>query len=67
MILAFFIDQIQQRCCVQFKESLIVVKRKIRLWDKLRALFTTIEIVSWDLIFMLIAQKIKYRVVLDTT
>ena len=67
MTLAFFIDQIQQRCCVQFKESLTVVKRKIRLWDKLRSLFTTIEIVSWDIIFMLIAQKIKYRVVLDTT
>ena len=39
MFIAFLIDQIQQRCCKMFQKILLSTKRKIKLWEYLRACF----------------------------
>lgn len=41
MILAFFVDQVQQRCCLLFQTALSTGNAKIRLWDKIRNLFSS--------------------------
>ncbi len=51
MFLAFFIDQVQQRCCGLFQGALKKMKRKIRLWERLRNLFLEFYIESWADIF----------------
>jgi len=39
MMLAFLVDQVQQRCCPLFQAVLTKVKSKRALWDKLRSRF----------------------------
>ena len=39
MMLAFFVDQVQELCCSTFQAVLTKVKRKKRLWSKLRSSF----------------------------
>jgi len=56
MFLAFLIDQVQQRCCGLFQNALKKMKRKIRLWNKLRIIFLDFFIDSWIDIFTWIAQ-----------
>jgi len=47
MFLAFFIDQIQQRCCGLFQAALQKMKSKIRFWDRQRSVFLEFFIDSW--------------------
>jgi len=56
MMLAFLIDQIQQLCCPQFQAALKHCRmRRIRLWERLRGMFYTCTIDSWEALFMGIA------------
>lgn len=57
MFLAFLIDQVQQRCCGLFRAALTRMKRKIRLWERLRNLFLEFAIDSWADMFSWIAGK----------
>lgn len=66
MLLAFFIDQIQQRCCTTFQTALSQAERKLYLWNKLRSIALTLMIDSWETIYGIIAKKISYKIVLDT-
>ena len=47
MLLAFFIDQIQQRCCPLFQAALKKLISKTALWAKMRAVFTEYFVKSW--------------------
>lgn len=51
MMLAFLIDQIQQRSCRLFQAALAAAKSKTRLWRKLRGLFDSFRIPSWEVLF----------------
>ena len=51
MMLAFLIDQIQQRCCRLFQAALTAAKSKIRLWDQLRHRFNLCLIPSWEALY----------------
>ena len=51
MMLAFFIDQVQQRACGMFQAALKKVKQKKMLWEKMRSLFAGYFINSWDDLF----------------
>ena len=51
MLLAFFVDQIQQLCCTVFQQALKKRKSKIGLWEKMRSLFTSYYINSWGDLF----------------
>lgn len=47
MFLAFLVDQVQQLCCEFFNRALDKMKKKKRLWEMMRNLFTTYYIESW--------------------
>jgi hypothetical protein len=55
MMLAFFIDQLQQRCCGLFQAALKKMKQKKALWEKIRSLFTEYYIDDWGDLFYTIA------------
>jgi hypothetical protein len=55
MMLAFFIDQAQQRACGMFQAALQKMKSKKALWEKIRALFTEYYIDNWADLFYTIA------------
>lgn len=59
MFLAFLVDQIQQSCCGLFQAGLVKMKSKVRLWGRIRALFTTMFIESWDTLWRGIVFGIK--------
>ncbi len=66
MLLAFFIDQIQQRCCKNFQLARQKAEKKLYLWNTLRSFALAFMVDSWDVVHGLIAKKITYKVVLDT-
>ena len=55
MMLAFLVDQIQQRCCPLFHAVWTTLRSKRRLWERMRALFSnwscvaTLRIISTTL------------------
>jgi hypothetical protein len=56
MMLAFLIDQIQQRGCRLFKAALTMAQSRRRLWRKLRARFDLCLISNWDTLYRSIIQ-----------
>ncbi len=63
MFLAFLIDQAQQRCCGLFRAALAKMKRKIRFWERLRAVFLEFYIDSWADMFTWITGKGMRRLI----
>lgn len=51
MMLAFLIDQIQQRCCRLFQTALSAAKSKTRLWQKLRSRFDLCLVLDWETLY----------------
>ncbi len=51
MMLAFLIDQVQQRCCPLFQAALAAAQRKIYFWRKLRSRFDMCLISSWEALY----------------
>ena len=51
MMLAFLVDQIQQRCCKLFGQALAAKKSKKNFWEKLRGLFLILQIPSWEALY----------------
>ena len=48
MFLAFAIDQIQSYCGYYFKQALKLVSAKKYIWEKIRTVFTSFAVRSWD-------------------
>lgn len=48
MNLAFFVDQLKQLCCKEFKKAVIRLGNKKRFWEEQRGLFFHYFIDSWD-------------------
>lgn len=59
MFMAFLIDQVQQRCCGLFQKALEKMKRRTRLWNKMRFLFMEFHIDSWADLFAVIVRPKK--------
>lgn len=55
MMLAFFIDQIQEYCCDQFKGARKKFRTRIGLWQKMRGLFLNYAIANWEDLYNAIA------------
>jgi hypothetical protein len=51
MMLAFFIDQVQQRACGMFQAALTKMKTRTALWEKIRSLFTEYYVDAWADLF----------------
>jgi hypothetical protein len=67
MMLAFLIDQIQQRCCRLFQAALTAAQSKIRLWDQLRHRFNLCLIPSWEALYRSIFDPPKLVLTWDTS
>ncbi len=59
MMLAFLVDQIQQRCCTLFQQAQHKAKRKSYFWEKVRGLFLHYLIPSWEALYSAIAFGLK--------
>jgi hypothetical protein len=55
MMLAFFVDQIQELCCDLFKKARKKFRTRIGLWSKMKSLFLSFCIASWENLFNAIA------------
>ena len=55
MMLAFLIDQCQQRCCALFQAAQAKAERPRYFWERLRALFLNYECVDWETLYGAIA------------
>jgi hypothetical protein len=67
MMLAFLIDQIQQRGCRLFQAALAAAKSKSRFWRKLRGLFDSFRIPSWEVLFRTIIDPPSIELIYDTS
>ncbi len=59
MMLAFLIDQIQQRCCTLFRRALHKAQSKSRFWNKVRGLFQHYLIPDWEALYRGIADGLQ--------
>lgn len=55
IMLAFFVDQVQELSCFLFKKARAKFKSRTSLWEHMRALFCHYSILSWDDLFNAIA------------
>ena len=55
MMLAFLIDQVQQRCCALFQAAQAKAERARYFWERLRALFLSYECADWETLYGAIA------------
>jgi hypothetical protein len=63
MLLAFFVDQVQQRCGKLFQRLRAGLGSKTKLWEALRSHFQTMEFPSMENLFRRIA--LAYRIQLE--
>ena len=55
MMLAFLIDQAQQRCCALFQAAREKAGRSKYLWERLRGLFLEFSVPDWEALYRAIA------------
>lgn len=68
MMLAFFVDQIQELCCNMFQQALKKRESKVGLWDKMKTLFKGYLINNWaDLFNAIIHGQENAKLVPNTT
>jgi hypothetical protein len=67
MMLAFLIDQIQQRCCRLFQSAWRAVHSKRRLWQKLRSRFELCLIPDWETLYRSIIAPPPIPLAVDTS
>jgi len=67
MMLAFLIDQIQQRCCRLFQVAVAVAETKTRFWRKLRNRFDLCLIPDWETLYRSIIRPPPIELGYDTS
>jgi hypothetical protein len=67
MFLAFFIDQIQQRCCGLFQAALKAAKSRARFWRRQQSIFTELYIASWEDLFLWMVDRNQGNVTMSDT
>ncbi len=63
MMLAFLIDQIQQRCCGLFNRAMEKAQSRRRLWQKIRGLFQHYLIPEWEALYRAVADGLRPTVI----
>ena len=63
MMLAFLIDQIQQRCCNLFNRAVGKAQSRTRFWRKIRGLFDHYLIPDWESMYRGIADGLKPTII----
>jgi hypothetical protein len=67
MMLAFFIDQVQELSCDLFKKARAKFKSRTSLWDKIRGMFKEYLIETWDDLLNSIAYGYRKEVLIPNT
>lgn len=67
MFLAFFIDQVQQRCCGLFGAALSKAGSKTRYWRRLQSIFTELYIESWEALYLWMVDRKRAGVAMFNT
>ena len=67
MMMAFYMDQIQQHSCPLFKELLNDLKTKSKLWESIRAVFKILPRKNMTELFFSIAEMYQIRACLKLT
>ena len=69
MMLAFLIDQCQQRCCALFQAAQAKAGRARYFWERLRALFLDFQLPDWETLYRALAfgHRARAPIVLDTS
>ena len=65
-MLAFLIDQIQQRCCRLFQSAVKAADGKPRFWRLLRSFFDLCLIPDWETLYRSITRQPRIPPVCDT-
>ena len=68
MMLAFLIDQIQQRCCAVFRRARTRAKRPKYLWEQVRSAFLLAAVPDWETLYALATKdRVAAVAVVDTS
>ena len=69
MMLAFLIDQCQQRCCALFQAAQAKAGRARYFWERLRALFVDFQLPDWETLYRALAfgHRAPVPIPLDTS
>jgi hypothetical protein len=68
MFLAFFIDQVQQRCCGLFQAAVKKTGSRARFWRRQQSIFTELYISSWEDLFLWMVDRSQGKVtIIDTS
>jgi hypothetical protein len=67
MMLAFFVDQIQELCCLLFKQARAKFKSRTSLWEHMRGLFQHYLVLSWEDVFHAIIYGGKSTLIPNTS
>ena len=68
MMLAFLVDQVQEAACGLFQKALAHRKTRRALWERMKALFYTCFIDSWQDLFTAMGPGFKgVKLILDTS
>ena len=68
MMLAFLIDQIQQRCCAVFRRARTRAKRPKYLWEQVRSAFLLVAVPDWETLYAVATKDGAVAVaILDTS
>ncbi len=67
MMLAFLIDQIQQRCCRLFQAAVSAAFGKSRFWRLLRSAFDLCLIPDWETLYRFIIHRTGFPLAHDTS
>jgi len=67
LMLAFFVDQVQELCCELFKKARAEYRTRIGLWTKMKSMFHEHIIASWDDLFNAIAYGQKEAQLIPNT
>jgi hypothetical protein len=61
MLLAFYVDQIVQACCHNFKKIEEKIATKIKIWDTIKAIFKTSMYYSMKEIYCVLANLFEIK------
>lgn len=62
MMLAFLVDQIQQRCCGLFQEAQRKMQSRRNFWERVRAMFLGYQLPDWETLYRCIAYGMQATV-----
>ena len=67
MMLAFLIDQCQQRCCALFQAAQAKAARARYFWERVRVLCLGSELTGWEMLYRALAFGYRSEIIIHDT